>query len=159
MSTPAGDGPAAPSPVTFTTTVHQARVSATGLVVPPEVVAALGAGGRPPVVVTVGGHTYRSTVGVMSGLSLVPLSAAHRAAAGVEGGQQVVVTLGLDTEPRTVELPAALDEAIGGDDGARASWAALPPGKQKAMALSVTDAKTEATRARRVEAALAALRP
>jgi hypothetical protein len=49
----------------FTTTVLQARVNATGLPVPPEVIEALGSGKRPAVVVTIdGGHSYRSTVGV-----------------------------------------------------------------------------------------------
>ncbi|MBK0296683.1 DUF1905 domain-containing protein, partial [Bacillus sp. S34] len=52
--------------------------------VPASVIEALGSGKRPAVVVTVnGGYTYRSTVGVMNEQFLVPLSAAHREAAGV----------------------------------------------------------------------------
>jgi hypothetical protein len=48
---------------TFTTTVTQEPgMNATGLQVPSEAVAAMGKGKRPPVVVSVGGHSYRSTV-------------------------------------------------------------------------------------------------
>ena len=145
-------------PVSFRTVVVEARTNATGLLVPADAIAALGSGARPVVVVEVEGYTYRSTVGVMGGRSLIPLSAAHRAASGLVGGQEVDVTLTLDDQPRTVALPGALDDAIGADDAAHASFAALSPSRQKALALSVTDAKTDETRARRVEKSLEALR-
>jgi hypothetical protein len=63
--------------------------------------------------VTINGHTYRSTVAVMGGVYMVGVAAEHRAAAGIEAGEEIDVDLVLDTEPRTVELPgdfaAALD--------------------------------------------------
>ena len=70
-------------PVTFPTVVFEARPGVTGLVVPPDELAVLGAGKRPAVVVTVHGtgdaptepYTYRNTVGSMGGRSLVSLSA------------------------------------------------------------------------------------
>ena len=62
----------------FRTTVVLGGKTATGLRVPEEVVADLGAGKRPPVCVTVGSHTYRSTVAVMSGAFMIPLSAENR---------------------------------------------------------------------------------
>jgi hypothetical protein len=41
--------------------------TATGIVVPPEIVESLKAGKRPPVRVTINDHTYRSTVAPMAG--------------------------------------------------------------------------------------------
>ena len=77
----------------------------TGIEVPDEVVEQLGAGKRPPVIVTVNGFTYRSTVAVMGGRNLISFSSDKRAATGLAGGDAIEVTLELDTEPRTVEVP------------------------------------------------------
>ena len=51
----------------FSATVELGGKTATGIEVPGEVVTALGSGGRPPVTVTIGGHTYRTTVARMGG--------------------------------------------------------------------------------------------
>jgi hypothetical protein len=77
----------------FTTTVLQARKTATGLPVPESVLDELGGGKRPAVVVTIGSYSYRSTVGAMNGQFLIPLSAEHRAASGIAAGDEVSVTL------------------------------------------------------------------
>lgn len=142
----------------FTTTVLQARKTATGLPVPESVIEALGSGKRPAVVVTINrGYTYRSTVGVMDEQFLVPLSAAHREAAGIAAGDTVEVALEVDTLPRTVDLPedlaAALQEA-----GVRAAFDALSNSRQRALADPVTQAKAPETRARRIEKAVESLR-
>ena len=142
----------------FTTTVLQARVSATGLPVPPDVIDALGSGKRPAVVVTIeGGYTYRSTVGVMGGRFLVPLSAEHRAASGLAAGQTVTVSLEVDALPRTVAVPADLAQALG-DAGVRAGFDALSASRQRALVDPVEQAKAPETRARRVEKAVESLR-
>ncbi len=52
--------------------------TATGIEVPAEIVASLGAGKRPPVRVTVNGYTYRNTVALMGGQFLLGVSAEHR---------------------------------------------------------------------------------
>lgn len=59
-----------------------------GLEVPPELVDELGGGKRPPVVITVNGHTWRSRVALMRGRCLLGLSKANREAAGVETGRR-----------------------------------------------------------------------
>lgn len=142
----------------FTTTVLQARQTATGLPVPPEVIEALGSGGRPAVVVTLnGGYTYRSTVGVMGGQYLVPLSAAHRAASGVAGGDSVEVTLVVDTAPREVALPEDLVAAMS-SAGVRAAFDALSNSRQRALADPVEQAKSPETRQRRIDKAVETLR-
>ena len=45
----------------FRTILLQAGKTATGIVVPDDIVERLGAGKRPPVRVTINGHTYRNT--------------------------------------------------------------------------------------------------
>ncbi|WP_254631570.1 DUF1905 domain-containing protein [Curtobacterium sp. Csp1] len=76
-------------------------------------------------VVTIdGGYTYRSTIGVMGGQSLVPLSAEHRTAAGVAAGDTVEVTLEVDTLPRSVEVPDDLASAFE-EAGVRAAFETL----------------------------------
>ena len=53
------------------TTLLQHGKTATGFEVPADVVAALGSGKRPAVRVTIGKHTYRSTVAPMGGVFLI----------------------------------------------------------------------------------------
>jgi hypothetical protein len=128
----------------------------TGIEVPEAAVAALGRGKRPAVLVEVNGFRFRSTVAPMGGKFLIPFSAARREESGISGGDAVEVTLTVDVEPRTVEVPedlrAALDAA-----GATAAWDALSYSKRKEHARSVTEAKKPETRARRVEIVVAKL--
>lgn len=145
-------------PVEFTTTVLQARKTATGLPVPAEVIDALGSGKRPPVVVTLnGGYTYRSTVGVMNEQFLVPLSAEHRAASGLAAGDTVTISLVVDAQPRTVDLPEDLAAALT-EAGVRAAFDTLSNSRQRALVDPVVQAKAPETRLRRIEKAVASLR-
>jgi hypothetical protein len=140
----------------FTTTLQLHGKTATGIDVPPEVVEALGQGKKPKVVVTINGHSYRSTVAVMGGQHLVPVAAEHRAAAGVEAGQVVEVDLEPDTAPREVDVPAELAEALAAA-GKREAFDALSYTNRKEHARQVTSAKAEATRDRRIAKVLASL--
>src|SRR5258708_8656269 len=81
--------------------------TATGIEVPPGVITSLGQGRRPPVRVTIGGFTYRSTVGVMGGKSMLPVSADNRAAAGVAAGDVVGGDVDLVTAPDNTPHPTA----------------------------------------------------
>jgi Bacteriocin-protection, YdeI or OmpD-Associated/Domain of unknown function (DUF1905) len=126
------------------------QLNATGLQVPAEVIEALGKGKRPPVRVTLNGYTYRSTVAVMSGAYWLPLSAERREAAGVKAGETVEVTLELDTEPRTVEVPADLAAALAQKPGAVQAFAALSYSQRKEFVRQVETAKAQETRMRRI---------
>jgi bifunctional DNA-binding transcriptional regulator/antitoxin component of YhaV-PrlF toxin-antitoxin module len=141
----------------FSTTVLLGGRTATGLVVPPEVVEALGAGKKPAVTVTVGGHTYRSTVASRGGQFMIPLSAENRTAAGVAAGDTVEVDVELDTEPRVVEVPADLAAALDADPAARNRFEAMSYSHQLQHVLAVDAAKTAATRERRIAAVVTAM--
>jgi hypothetical protein len=54
----------------FRTVLESNGKTATGIEVPPEVVAALGPSRKPAVRVTIAGHTYRSTIATRSGVFL-----------------------------------------------------------------------------------------
>jgi hypothetical protein len=135
--------------VEFRATVVLGGKTATGIQVPDDVVEELGAGKRPAVVVTVGGHTYRTTVAPMGGAYWIPLAAEHREAAGVQAEQEVDVEIALDSAPRVVELPDDLSAAL--DDSARSAFDGLAPSHKKEWVRWVTEAKKPETRAARIE--------
>jgi hypothetical protein len=134
----------------FRSTVVLNGKTATGLRIPDEVVAALGSGQRPAVRITIGCHTYRSTVAPMGGEFWLPLSAENRAAAGVRAGDDVEVGVELDTEPRVVTVPTDLAEALEQNDDARNEFARLSYSHQRRWVMSIEDAKTSETRQRRI---------
>jgi len=136
----------------FVSSVRKAKdKSATGIPVPDEAVTALGAGKKPPVRATINGYTYRTTLAVMRGVSMLSLSAEHREAAGLTAGDTVDVTLELDTAPRTVEVPADLMAALV-ERGARETFDALSYSARKEHVRQVESAKAQETRDRRIAA-------
>ena len=142
----------------FRATIRQEGRTATGFEVPAEVVEALGKGRRPPVLVTINGHTYRSTVAAYGEVSMLPLAAEHRAAAGVAAGDEVDVELALDEAPREVTVPDDLASALSADAAAQATWDRLSYSNKRWHVLNVEGTRNEDTRRRRVEKAVAALR-
>jgi Bacteriocin-protection, YdeI or OmpD-Associated/Domain of unknown function (DUF1905) len=142
----------------FQATVELGGKTATGIRVPEEVVTGLGSHRRPPVRVTVGAHTYRTTVAPMAGAYFVPLSAENRNLAGVAAGDQVDVDIELDTAPREVTVPAELVAALEREPGARQAFDALSTSRRREHARQVETAKAEATRQRRIAKVLGELR-
>lgn len=142
----------------FETVIESSGKTALGFRIPPEVVESLGRGKRPAVLVTINGHTYRSTVAVMGGAFMIGVSADNRVPAGVTGGETVTVDLELDTEPRRVEVPADLRAELDQDSAARSRFEALSYSGQQRHVLPIEQAKTPETRARRIAKTMAALR-
>jgi hypothetical protein len=142
----------------FRATVELGGKTATGIEVPEDVVAALGSGNRPPVAVTIGGHTYRTTVARMGGRFLIPLSAENRTGAGVAAGDQVGVDIALDSGPREVAVPADLTAALAQDEKARASFDGLSYTHRKEWVRWIEEAKKAETRATRLTKTIKSLR-
>ena len=126
--------------------------------VPADVVSALGGGARPQVVVTVNGHTYRSTLAVYGGRHYLPSNQANRAAAGIGLGDEVLVTLERDDRPRVVELPGELEAAFRREPALRAAFERGSYTKRKEHADWIRAAKQAATRERRLLRLLETLR-
>jgi hypothetical protein len=142
----------------FRTTIQLEGKTATGFRVPAEVVAALDRGKRPPVRITIHEYSYRSTVAAYGDVYMLPLAAEHRVAAGVAAGDEIDVDLVLDTEPREVVVPPDLAAALDGDAGIRRRFDALSYINRRRIVLSIEEARTEATRQRRVDKAVDELR-
>lgn len=134
----------------FRSTVELGGKTATGIEVPGEVVEALAGGKRPAVTINVGAHTYRTTVAPMAGKFYVPLSAENRDAAGVQAGDDVEVEIDLDTEPRVMEAPDDLAQALSLDDQAREFFDTLSYSHRRAYVDWITSAKKPETRERRI---------
>jgi uncharacterized protein YdeI (YjbR/CyaY-like superfamily) len=118
--------------------------------VPEGIVASFRQGKRPKVSVTIGTYTFRSTMAVYGGRYFLPLNRANRAGAGVELGQTVEVELALDAAPRFVELPTDLARALDADPALREAFDRLAYSTRRDLATSVSEARREETRARRI---------
>ena len=129
-----------------------------GLEIPQEIVEALGAGGRPPVTITINGHSWKSRVAIMRGRHLLGLSNANRQAAGVLTGDEVEVEVELDTEPRVVIEPPDFARALDADLVARAAYDRLADSHKREHVRAIESAKKPETRTRRIEKAITTLR-
>lgn len=130
----------------------------TGIEVPETSVKELGSSKRPAVKVTLNGFTYRSTIAVMGGKFLIPLSAERREKAKVKGGDKLDIILDLDTEVREVSLHADFKKALDKDKKAKGFFDTLSYSGKKAYAFPIEQAKGDDTRKRRIEKALNDLR-
>jgi hypothetical protein len=142
----------------YRTTIKRAGKTATGIPVPDEIVEALGSGRKPPVRITVNGYSFRSTVGSVDGSFAVGFSSDHRAASGLEGGDEVEVDIELDTAPREVEVPPDFTAALEREPLARQTFDGLSNSLQRYHVDLVNGAKTEVTRERRIQKSISVLR-
>ena len=142
----------------FTTTILQTGKNTCGIIVPPEVVEALGAGKKPPVCVTINGVTYRSSIAVMGGDFMVGVSSENREKTGARGGETYEITIEVDTQPRVIEVPEDFAEALNKEPQAKAFFESLSNSNKSRHTLSIADAKTPETRAKRIEKAIEMLK-
>jgi hypothetical protein len=148
------------APVKFRALIQQSGKTAAGIQVPDEVVQALGGGKHPPVRATLaqagkgGGYTYRSSVASLGGIFMLGVSAQVRQDSGLSGGDEVDVTLELDTEPRQVELPTDFAAALAKDLQARQFFDGLSYSNKRRFVMPIDEAKSPETRQRRIDKAL-----
>lgn len=124
--------------------------NAAAVEIPDTVMQSLGAEPRPPVTISINGHSWRSRVAIMNGRRLVGISAANRAAAGIAEGQTIDLDITLDTAPREVEEPDDLKSALDERPGARVAFDKLPFGLKAKHLRDIEAAKTAEVRARRI---------
>ena len=131
--------------------------TAAGIQVPDDVVEALGAGRKPPVRVTINGHTYRSSVASMGGVFMVGVTNEFRRTSGVAPGDEVDVEIEVDTEPREVAVPPDLMAALDADPAAQSFFDGLSYSNKRRIVEPIVDAKAPETRQRRIEKSVAGL--
>jgi bifunctional DNA-binding transcriptional regulator/antitoxin component of YhaV-PrlF toxin-antitoxin module len=113
---------------------------------------------RAPVRGTVNGTPYRTTVAVYGGVPLIGFNKEIRDQAGIAIGDKVEVEIELDDEPRTVEVPGPLGEALAANPEAKAVFDGLSFTHRKEYARWIAEAKREETRSRRLAKAIEMLR-
>jgi hypothetical protein len=138
----------ATEPITFTATIT-GEGSEYYFIVPVDIQAVFGRH-RPPVRVTIRGHTYRTTPARYGGEYFIVVNRANREAmGGLDHGDRVRIRIELDTDPRVVEPPPELADTLAGSPKANAIFEKLSFSHQKAYADWVAEAKRPETRARR----------
>ena len=144
--------------LTFTATL-QKRGPAAAVVLDDAQVQEIGEGAkRFPVVATVNGYTWRTSVVRMGGEFLIGLNREVREGAGVAAGDVVEVGAALDEQPREVEVPEALATALAAEPELEARFAGLAFTHRKEYARWIAEAKRPETRERRVAQALEMIR-
>ena len=140
-------------------TRRQPRGPAAAVVLDDAQVAGVGEGARRfPVLATVNGFTWRTSVAGMGGEFLVGLNREVREGAAVQAGDEAEATIELDTAPREVDLPAALASALAADPQTKEAFDGMAFTHRKEYARWVAEAKREETGERRVQQALEMIR-
>lgn len=113
---------------------------------------------RVPVLAAIDGVPYRGSLVRMGGpCHILGVLKEIRARIGKNVGDTVEVTIEEDTEPRRVEIPADLREALGANPQAQLNFAALSYSHQREYVRWIEEAKREETRRERIARALAML--
>jgi len=133
----------------FSVELERVQKTATMFRVPFDLEEAFGRA-RPPVKVTIRGHTWRTTPGVYGGVGHIVVNRAVKAATGVDAGDRVRVTMELDTEPRTVEVPRDLRAALDREPESARAFDRMSFTHRREYVEWVEEAKRPETRARRV---------
>jgi hypothetical protein len=142
----------------FRASIQLGGKTATGIEVPPEIVASLGASKRPAVRVTINDYTYRSTVAPLGGTFMLPVSAEVRERASVAAGDEVDVDIEPDSEPREVTVPPDFTAALDDDADARRYFDGLSYSNKRRFVMGIEEAKSAETRQRRIAKAIGTLR-
>jgi GrpB-like predicted nucleotidyltransferase (UPF0157 family) len=140
--------------VGFDTTVT-AIGNDTGLVVPDGVISRLDAGKRPAVMVSLNGYEYRSTVGVMGRKCMISISSAVRRATALTGADPIHVELTVAGSPRDVQVQTDFEDALSAELQAKEFFGKLSNSLQRYHVDNINGAKTDETRQRRIERAVA----
>jgi hypothetical protein len=142
----------------FRTTILGGDKTAAGIEIPTEVVEGLAAGKKPPVRVTIDGHTYRSSIATVNGAPMVGVTMEFRKATGLKAGDEVDVEIEVDTEKREVTVPPELAAVLDAEPDARRFFEGLSYSNKRRIVMPIDDAKTPETRQRRIDKAIASVR-
>ncbi|MGB7070477.1 MAG: YdeI/OmpD-associated family protein [Pyrinomonadaceae bacterium] len=138
---------------TFTVPLEKHEsMEATGITIPFDVEQVFGAK-RVPVKALVNGAEYRGTIVRMEGKYMLGIPKVFRDAAGVNAGDNIVVTIERDNEPRTIAVPPDLEKALK-DAGIRELWDKLSFNHRKEHVRAILEAKRPETRTKRIEKAV-----
>ena len=152
----------------FKAKIEGREIGAVAAIAPPfDVTEVFGTRARVPVRGTINGYPFCSSLMPMGkGMQgqesesqpcsshLMPVRKSLREGAGVKPGDTVNVVMERDEAERIVELPPVLKKELAKSKTARANWEKLSFTHQKEIAVSISGAKQEETRARRLTKAV-----
>lgn len=119
------------------------------IVVPDEVVAELGGGGRIKVLAEFDGLPYQGSIATYAGRKVLGVLKSIREELGVGPGDEIQVRIEGDTAERTVGIPEELETAFDESPGARDAFAALSYSHQREHVNHINEGKQPETRLRR----------
>jgi hypothetical protein len=147
--------PAATKPHKFKVQLFGQEGSSVAALKPPfDVIEVFRRKGRVPVKGTINGFPFRSSLMNMGDGHMMVINAELRAGAKCQAGDTVSVVMELDTDKRTVELPAYLKKIIAAEAKAKEAWDKLAFTHQKEHVRAIEDAKRPETREKRINAML-----
>ncbi len=146
-------------PLKFKVKIEGREAGVVAAITPPfDMIEIFGTRARVPVRGTINGFPFRSSLMPMDGCHMMPVNQSLRDGAGVKPGDIVTVVMERDQAERTVEAPAVLKKELAKSKTAQANWDKLSFTAKKEIALSITGAKQEETRTRRLAKAVDILR-
>jgi hypothetical protein len=132
------------------TLVGQEGSSATGLIFPFDMQETFGTKARVPVSGTINGFQFRSSLMPMGGVYCMAVNKTMRDGAKVQAGDEVDVVMERDPAERTIEPPAELQKELVKNKKVQQRWDELAFTVKKEMANSISGAKQEETKKRRL---------
>jgi hypothetical protein len=117
---------------------------------PVDVIVWFGTRARVPIRGTINGYPFRSSLMPCGNARMMPVNKTLRQGAGVQPGDIVDVVMERDEEERTVEAPPELKKALAKNKKAQERWDELAFTHKKEMAMSISGAKQEETKKRRL---------
>jgi hypothetical protein len=121
---------------------------------PFDVPKVFGTRARVPVRGTINGFPFRTSLMPMGGCHGMAVNKTMRDGARVQAGDNVSVVMERDEDERIVGVPPLLKKELAKSETARANWKKLSFTSQKEIVLSISGARQEETRRRRLAKAM-----
>ena len=121
-----------------------------GFWIPEEVMKSLGDKKRVPVVVTLNGYSYKSTIASYDGKQAIGISIENRENAGVKIGDTLEIDVKVDDQPRIVEVPEIVKTQLEKNSVAKEIFEKLSYTHKKEYVKWIIDAKKEETKMARL---------
>lgn len=125
--------------------------SATFITVPFNVFEVFGSRSRVPVIGTINGYPYKSSITPYGGVHYLGVNRQLREGAGLKAGDIVEIEMSVDTGPRFIIPPDDLNAALDGNNQARKNWKKLSYSHQKQYVDAIEEAKKPETRVSRIK--------
>lgn len=126
------------------------KTSGLGIKIPFNVLETFGSKGQIKVKGTIDGRPYPGSIHPYGGIHYMGVKKEFREAIGKKQGDRMIVTMEVDTEPRTIEVTDDLARAFDGNETAKAAFEKCSYTHKKEYVEWINEAKKPETRQRRI---------